>query len=83
MAQSRRVCFTTLTHDAPCSRGETPSDRAADTVRTTLENHPDQTADAVRLSLTLFDPDERTFPEFSYSQLINSKVSCSPSLHTK
>lgn len=83
MAQSRRVCFTTLTHDVPCSRGETPSDRATDTVCRTLENYPDQTTDAVRLVLTLFDPDERTFPEFSYSQLINSEVSCSPPLHTK
>lgn len=82
MAQSRRVCFTTLVHDVPYSRGETPSDRTTDTVRRTLENRLDQTTDAVRLVLKLFDPDEWTFPEFSYSQLINSEVSCSP-LHTK
>lgn len=38
---------------------------------------PGQTAantDTVRLVLTLFEPDERSFPEFSYTQLIDNKV---------
>ncbi|XP_071359566.1 ubinuclein-1-like isoform X2 [Trachinotus anak] len=77
MAESRRVPLTTLSCDAPSSsksqkspsaveRGEgTGSDRAADT-------------DTVRLVLTLFEPDERSFPEFSYSQLTDSTVT-----HTK
>lgn len=39
-----------------------------------MENLPDRPVDTVRLFLTLFDPDEQSFPEFSYSQLIENKV---------
>ncbi|KAG8014603.1 Ubinuclein-1, partial [Nibea albiflora] len=33
-----------------------------------------ETPTQVRLVLTLFEPDERSFPEFSYSQLIDNKI---------
>ncbi|XP_024860030.1 ubinuclein-1 isoform X2 [Kryptolebias marmoratus] len=78
MAESRRVQLTTLSCDAvqqtdgPASvqrrqscggvphGEETRSDRAAD-------------AETVRLVLTLFEPDERSFPEFNYCQLVDNE----------
>lgn len=51
-----------------------------------MENLPDRPVDTVRLVLALFDPDEHSFPEFSYSQLIENKVGFYPnwiSLHLK
>ncbi|CAI5681103.1 ubinuclein-1 isoform X2 [Oreochromis niloticus] len=76
MAEPRRVQLFTVSSDAPSSNSpsthrcpsgvpqmeETPSDRPADT-------------ETVRLVLTLFEPDERSFPEFSYTQLVDDKIS--------
>ncbi|KAM9857035.1 ubinuclein-1-like [Aulostomus maculatus] len=72
MAESRRVPLTTLTCDGP-----SPSDKPASVVRkspSTGRSCSDPAADTVRLVLTLVEPDERNFPEFSYSQLINDQI---------
>ena len=77
MAEPRRVRATASPGSVPSSSGppaaapgtpssaapggETRSDRPAD-------------ADTVRLVLALFEPDERSFPEFSYTQLADNKV---------
>ena len=77
MAESRRVQLTTLSCDAPSSSdkpGSVPTSPSG--VLQVKENGSDRPADTgtVRLVLTLFEPDERSFPEFSYSQLVDSKV---------
>ncbi|TKS68588.1 Ubinuclein-2 [Collichthys lucidus] len=77
MAESRRVQLTTLSCDVPSS-----SDKPAAPPRSpsgglqVKEDRPDQPGDTdtVRLVLALFEPDERSFPEFSYSQLIDNKI---------
>ncbi|XP_049900313.1 ubinuclein-1-like isoform X2 [Epinephelus moara] len=76
MAESRRVQLTTLPCNVPpssvrpASAQKSPSD-----VEQGKENGSDRPADTntVRLVLTLFEPDERSFPEFSYSQLVENK----------
>ncbi|XP_073327309.1 ubinuclein-1-like [Pagrus major] len=81
MAESRRVQLTTLSCDAaPSSDTPAAADKSPSGVQQVKENHPDRPADTdtVRLVLTLFEPDERSFPEFSYSQLVDNKVK-----HTK
>ncbi|KAL7404781.1 hypothetical protein ABVT39_018923 [Epinephelus coioides] len=76
MAESRRVQLTTLPCNVPpssvrpASAQKSPSD-----IEQGKENGSDRPADTntVRLVLTLFEPDERSFPEFSYSQLVENK----------
>ncbi|XP_044043640.1 ubinuclein-1-like isoform X2 [Siniperca chuatsi] len=81
MAESRRVQLTTLscdvpsTSDAPASPHKSPSG-----VVQGKENRADRAADTdtVRLLLSLFEPDDWSFPEFSFSQLVDNKIN-----HTK
>ncbi|XP_038569022.1 ubinuclein-1-like, partial [Micropterus salmoides] len=74
MAESRRVQLTTLSFDAPPSSDKLASAQKSPTVvkqeKETCSDRPADT-DTVRLVLTLFEPDERSFPEFSYSQLVD------------
>ncbi|XP_029314955.1 ubinuclein-1-like isoform X2 [Cottoperca gobio] len=72
MAESRRVQLTTLSCDvAPAEHNKSPRG-----VEQEEERSPDGPADTdtVRLLLTLFEADERSFPEFNYSQLVDSKI---------
>lgn len=70
MAESRRVHLTTLARYVP------PSSFTSDARETEIQpDRPTDTdTDTVRLVLTLFEPDEQSFPEFSYSQLVDGKV---------
>lgn len=82
MAESRRVQLTTLSFDAPPSSDKLASAQKSPTVvkqeKETCSDRPADT-DTVRLVLTLFEPDERSFPEFSYSQLVDdNKVGFHP-----
>ncbi|KAF0037087.1 hypothetical protein F2P81_009961 [Scophthalmus maximus] len=68
MAESRRVPLTTLRRDDEAPPvPKAPSRRCAP--RADGGARPAD-ADTVRLVVTLFEADERRFPEFSYSQLI-------------
>uniref|UniRef100_A0A3B4UKS2 Ubinuclein 1 n=1 Tax=Seriola dumerili TaxID=41447 RepID=A0A3B4UKS2_SERDU len=82
MAESRRVQLTTLPCDVPPSSPDPPASEheSSSSVLRGKETGSDRTADTdtVRLILPLFEPDERSFPEFSYSQLIDNKIN-----HTK
>ncbi|XP_067441402.1 ubinuclein-1-like [Thunnus thynnus] len=78
MAESRRVQFTTLTCDVPSSSDKPGSaQKSPSCVMQGKENGSDGPADTdtVRLVLKLFEPDDRDFPEFSYSQLVDNKIS--------
>lgn len=68
MAESRRVHLTTLARYVPPSSFTSEARQA--------ETQPGRPADpdTVRLVLNLFEPDEQSFPEFSYSQLVDGKV---------
>lgn len=68
MAEARRVHLTTLARCVPPSSFTSDAREAA--------AQPDRPADTdtVRLVLTLFEPDEQSFPEFSYGQIIAGKV---------
>ncbi|XP_076584482.1 ubinuclein-1-like [Chaetodon auriga] len=73
MAESRRVQLTALSGDAPPSfdaQAAPPGSQCG-----APQGRGSRPADTVRLALTLFEPDERSFPEFSYSQLVDSKIS--------
>ncbi|CAK6972989.1 ubinuclein-1-like [Scomber scombrus] len=73
MAESRRVQLTTLTCDEPSSsQGSAQKSPPCDL----QEKGSDGPADTgtVRLVLSLFEPDDRSFPEFSYSQLVENKI---------
>ncbi|XP_027139209.1 ubinuclein-1 [Larimichthys crocea] len=77
MAESRRVQLTTLSCDVPSSSDKPAAPpKCPSGALQVKEDRPDQPGDTdtVRLVLTLFEPDERSFPEFSYSQLIDNKV---------
>uniref|UniRef100_A0A4W6G8B4 Ubinuclein 1 n=1 Tax=Lates calcarifer TaxID=8187 RepID=A0A4W6G8B4_LATCA len=78
MAESRRVQLTTLFCDVPSSSDPppTPAQKSSTGAQQGKENCTDRPADTdtVRLVLTLFEPNERSFPEFSYSQLIDNKI---------
>ena len=77
MAESRRVQLTSLSWDAaPSSVEPAAAHKSAPGAEQVKGNGPDRPADTetVRLVLTLFDSDERSFPEFSYSQLVDNKV---------
>ncbi|KAF1394719.1 hypothetical protein PFLUV_G00004070 [Perca fluviatilis] len=83
MAESRRVQLTRLPCDVvPSSSDKPPASvqKSPSGVLQGKENGPDRPADTdtVRLLLTLFEPDEGSFPEFSYSQLVDNKIN-----HTK
>lgn len=76
MAEPRRVQLTTLSSDVPASDMQPPPHEppsGAFQVGESCSEPPAET-DTVRLVLTLFEPDERSFPEFSYSQLSENKV---------
>ncbi|XP_036960089.1 ubinuclein-1-like [Acanthopagrus latus] len=77
MAESRRVQLTSLSWDAaPSSVEPAAAHKSAPGAEQVKGNGPDRPADTetVRLVLTLFDSDERSFPEFSYSQLVDNKI---------
>ncbi|XP_040893252.1 ubinuclein-1-like [Toxotes jaculatrix] len=77
MAESRRVQLTTLScHVPPSSDPPAGDQRFPSGVLPGRENRPDRPADTdtVRLILTLFEPNERSFPEFSYTQLTDNKL---------
>uniref|UniRef100_UPI0037E84C9E ubinuclein-1-like n=1 Tax=Semicossyphus pulcher TaxID=241346 RepID=UPI0037E84C9E len=77
MAESRRVQLTTLSCDVGLpSASDKPASvlKSPAGVQQEKETRPD--TDTVRLVLTLFEPDERTFPEFSYNQLVENKLNC-------
>ncbi|XP_034713279.1 ubinuclein-1-like isoform X2 [Etheostoma cragini] len=83
MAESRRVQLTRLSCDVvPSSSDKPPASvrKSPSGVLQGKENGADGPADTdtVRLVITLSEPDERSFPEFSYSQLIENKTN-----HTK
>ncbi|TDH15782.1 hypothetical protein EPR50_G00012500 [Perca flavescens] len=83
MAESRRVQLTRLPCDVvPSSSDQPPASvqKSPSGVLQGKENGPDRPADTdtVRLMVTLFEPDEGSFPEFSYSQLVDNKIN-----HTK
>ncbi|XP_060910590.1 ubinuclein-2-like isoform X3 [Labrus mixtus] len=75
MAQSRRIQLTTLpcNVDLPSSPvKQAPPLKSPSGVQHEKENRSD--TDTVRLVLKLFEPDERSFPEFSFSQLVENKI---------
>lgn len=72
MAESRRVQLFTLSTDAP-SYFDLPSDPKCAEGGENVSDRPAGT-ETVRLVLELFEPDERSFPEFSYGQLIDDEV---------
>ncbi|XP_068583395.1 ubinuclein-1-like [Cebidichthys violaceus] len=83
MAESRRVQLTTLSCDyGPSSPDGPASDqkRPSGDLQQEKDDGSGGAADTgtVRLELTLFDADERSFPEFSYCQLVDNKIN-----HTK
>lgn len=65
MAERRRVQLTTLLGDVRPALTPQPQPGAGKAAAITA---------TTRLQLTLFEPDERNFPEFNYSQLVDSKV---------
>ncbi|XP_063738924.1 ubinuclein-1-like isoform X2 [Eleginops maclovinus] len=71
MAESRRVQLTTLSCDAPLPSQPAPVEMKppSGVVQEKCLDGPAEPS-AVRLELKLFDPDERSFPEFSYTQLL-------------
>lgn len=68
MAESRRVHLTTLARYVP------PSSFTSDAREAEIQPERPADPDTVRLVLNLFEPDEQSFPEFSYSQLVDGKV---------
>lgn len=68
MAESRRVHLTTLAHYVP------PSSFTSEAREAKTQPGRPADPDTVRLVLNLFEPDEQSFPEFSYSQLVDGKV---------
>lgn len=77
MAEPRRVQLTTLSSDLPASSDKQPPPHKSPSrdfqVKENCSDPPSET-DTVRLVLGLFEPDERSFPEFSYSRLIDNEV---------
>ncbi|CAB1437735.1 unnamed protein product [Pleuronectes platessa] len=86
MAESRRVEFTTLTCDSPSSSSTCSSSSSTSSSFSDLQvqespssgsvlqadgTRPDRTT--VRLVLSLFESDERRFPEFSFTQLTQNQ----------
>lgn len=73
MAQCRRVHLVTLDPRFPSSSFASEARQA--------DARPDRPAgtDTVRLVLNLFEPDEQSFPEFNYGELIDRQVGL---LHT-
>ncbi|KAM6942375.1 ubinuclein-1-like [Lycodopsis pacificus] len=80
MAESRRVQLTTLSCDyGPSSPGGPASDQKPPSGDLQVEERGGSGGAAdtgtVRLEVALFEADERRFPEFSYSQLLDNKMS--------
>nr|XP_020443043.1 ubinuclein-1 [Monopterus albus]XP_020443044.1 ubinuclein-1 [Monopterus albus] len=78
MAESRRVDLTTLNCGLHSSSSQLSSvQRSRSGGLCPADKFPGSPADTdtVRLVLSLFDPDERSFPEFSYTQLVDNKIS--------
>ncbi|TNN37345.1 Ubinuclein-1 [Liparis tanakae] len=76
MADSRRVQLTTLPPGPVPSEPEpAPKPRKSPSAGPRAEvGRPDP--GTVRLELALFEADERSSPEFSYSRLVDSKINC-------
>ncbi|KAM4584778.1 ubinuclein-1-like [Odontesthes bonariensis] len=77
MAESRRVPLTTLSCGVTSFGDRSASDRRSSLdVLQAKESPSNRPSDAktVRLVLALSEPDERTFPEFNYCQLVDKKV---------
>ncbi|KAI9525692.1 hypothetical protein NQZ68_006241 [Dissostichus eleginoides] len=77
MAESRRVQLTTLSCEAPLATQPAPVEvKTPPGVVQEEEKCLDRPSEpsSARLVLKLFDPDERSFPEFSYSRLLDIKI---------
>ncbi|KAI4832618.1 hypothetical protein KUCAC02_015580 [Chaenocephalus aceratus] len=77
MEESRRVQLTTLSCEAPLPTQPAlvevkPSPGVVQEEEKCLDR-PSEPSSA-RLVLKLFDPDERSFPEFSYTRLLDNKI---------
>uniref|UniRef100_A0A3B3XKH6 Uncharacterized protein n=1 Tax=Poecilia mexicana TaxID=48701 RepID=A0A3B3XKH6_9TELE len=73
MAESRRVPLTTLS----CGVGSFGSEARGSPVvpqDTRTSSAPPSGTETVRLVLTLFEPDKRSFPEFNYCELIENEL---------
>ena len=81
MAESRRVQLTTLSCEAPLPTQPAPGEVKPPPGVVQEEKKcldPPSEPSSVRLVLKLFDPDERSFPEFSYTRLLDNKVGFIP-----
>ncbi|XP_028288672.1 ubinuclein-1-like [Parambassis ranga] len=74
MAESRRVPFTTLSCDVPPTASDVSRSLQKSQAEVLQEKESGSDTSTVRLLLTLFEPDQRSFPEFSYTQLIGNKI---------
>ncbi|KAL3066465.1 hypothetical protein OYC64_016423 [Pagothenia borchgrevinki] len=77
MAESRRVQLTTLSCEAPLPTQPAPVEVKPPPGVVQEEKKcldPPSEPSSVRLVLKLFDPDERSFPEFSYTRLLDNKI---------
>ncbi|KAM7394601.1 hypothetical protein PAMP_021392 [Pampus punctatissimus] len=82
MAEPRRVHLTTLTCELPSNSNKTVSTQKSPSCVMIQEKEngterpadTDTNTDTVRLVLALFEPDDRNFPEFNYSQLVDNKI---------
>lgn len=78
MAESRRVQLTTLSRDASDVNDGPTSVRTGLSPTGVPQGEETRSDETVRLVLTLFEPDMRMFPEFSYCQLIDNEVGSHP-----
>ncbi|XP_037621124.1 ubinuclein-1-like [Sebastes umbrosus] len=79
MAESRRVQLTTLSCDDGPSSSEQPAPAHKPPSGVEQQKHTaGSDTDTVRLLLSLFEPDDSSFPEFSYTQLVDNQIN-----HTK
>ncbi|XP_076003767.1 ubinuclein-1-like [Genypterus blacodes] len=76
MAESRRVQLTTLTRSDAFTDPVGPelAPKSPPRVLEVPGTRPVRPADTARFLLTLTESDERSFPEFSYTQLVESKI---------
>ncbi|XP_041838361.1 ubinuclein-1 [Melanotaenia boesemani] len=81
MAEPRRIQLTTLRCDAPPFSDASASVRNPSSgvlkVKETRSSRSGDTS-TVRLELKLFEPDERSFPEFNYCHLVEKEVELHP-----
>ncbi|KAF3687946.1 Ubinuclein-2 [Channa argus] len=77
MAEPRRVQLTPLSSDLhPSTEKQSTVQKLSPGVFQVNDHCSDAPAesDTVRLVLALFEPDDRSFPEFSYNELIDNKI---------